>query len=200
MQCPEDSSVLEPKVVSTAGYNISYVCGICGGEFLSYDEPGRTNLNIGLPESLLYKNLRCPRDLEYMTQEGGHLRCNLCQGIWMPKVESKITEKAAAVGAATKTFVLFFLAVVLFNWQQGMFLGSADSIQTAVETPVKMITILIWFITFILIFLIPASVYMQIVLAHRPHNKKALHHPLVKWLPVIVLIIMAANFYFLSPK
>ena len=200
MQCPEDSSTLEPKVISEAGYNISYLCRICGGEFLTYDEPGKTNLNIELPETLLYKNMRCPKDLEYMMPEGGHLRCNLCHGIWLPKVKSKQSDKIAAVIATTETFTLMFIAVFLFNWQQGMFLSSADSIQAAAETPVKIVTILIWFITFLLIFLVPASVYMQIVLSHRPHNKKALHHPIVKWLPIIVLLIMAVNFYLLSPK
>lgn len=200
MQCPEDSSTLDPKVVSGSGYNISYICGICGGEFLSYDEPGGANIDIRLPDSLLYDNLRCPKDLEYMSIEGGHLRCNLCQGIWMPKVKSKVAEKSTAIVTTAETFALLFIAIVLFNWQQGMFLGSADSIQTAAETPAKIVTIIIWFVTFLLIFLIPASVYMQIVLSHRPHNKKALHHPLVRWLPIIVIVIMAANFYFLSPN
>lgn len=205
MKCPLDESQLEYRSDPHSG-RVKYHCDDCGGIFQQGDFQDDSKYDLYEPNlnpQYAGESLKCAFDGGLMTEQGKYYICFHCRGRWQPG--NKITEsygysKNKATVMVAEIVGLFIMGITLFSWQLGSFNSSAaDPVNAATQVPVKAFVILIWFITFTLVFLLPATIYEQMVMAHRPHFNKASHHPLVRWLPLIIISIMALNIYFFTP-
>ena len=133
-----------------------------------------------------------------MQQKDGYFLCNLCLGVWKPSEAGEPKQRTYAVRMAAEVFTLFVTALGLFGWQTGTLSSSADVVGSATLAPMKITSSVIWFIIFMCIFLIPALVFAESRLAHRPNARRAAIRPFIRAIPVVVIGLMALNIYFFS--
>lgn len=202
MHCPQDYNYLIAREDNVSG-KISYQCPRCHGKLISdldattdeFSKESSTSSRVG------FRPIQCPRDHEVLTeQSNGSFLCQLCFSRWIHgKNEPNFPQRKQAGRLAAKIVGLFGAALVLFGWQMGEYTSKADPVSQAILSPIKEAAIIVWFLIFLFIFLIPATIYEQMVLSHRPHFRKAANHPLVRWLPAVIIGLMAINIYFLTP-
>lgn len=197
MQCPEDAHQLEQTVYSEHGLISAYECPSCHGDYFTQESVAE-DLTQELPTRLIGTDVRCPKDRETMQQKGGYLYCNLCLGVWKPSLTGEQKQHTSAVRMVAEVFTLFVTALGLFSWQTGTLTSSADVVGGATLAPIKITSSALWFIIFVCIFCIPALVYADSLLSHRPNARKSAMRPLIRALPVIVIGLMALNIYFFS--
>jgi hypothetical protein len=204
MNCPQDATPLD--LISQENRSIEYDCSLCGGRFIySPYENVKNSSHMTSWATLPSANnqtgeyLRCPKDNDLLLNIEGKLQCQACHGIWLSGNKNMATSRKYISGVAAEVMVLLLVGIGLFSWQNGAFNSSADTITAATQAPTRAVIMAVWFFTFMLLFTVPMSIYMQMVQAHRPHFRKAITHPIVTWMPIVVIIIMAANIYFLTP-
>lgn len=204
--CPEDGSHLKP-VLDKETLKVVNDCQICGGKFVAGDKEAdfRSEIEdkyaIPLPR-LSGKILNCSFCKSELFEEGGFYKCPMCHGCWLPNLgstKSVIDDRSKVSLIAGEIMTLFIVGIILFSWQLGAYSSSADVLIQTSTTPLRLGAIVLWFVTFMLLFLVPATIYEQMILSHRPHFTKSLHNPLVRYLPIIVIVLMAINIYFLTP-
>ncbi|OIP07087.1 hypothetical protein COS66_01425 [Candidatus Berkelbacteria bacterium CG06_land_8_20_14_3_00_43_10] len=197
MQCPEDSHQLEQTIYSEHGLVSAYECPSCHGDYFTQESVAE-DLFQELPVRLIGRDVRCPKDRETMQQKDGYFLCNLCLGVWKPSEAGEPKQRTYAVRMAAEVFTLFVTALGLFGWQTGTLSSSADVVGSATLAPMKITSSVIWFIIFMCIFLIPALVFAESRLAHRPNARRAAIRPFIRAIPVVVIGLMALNIYFFS--
>lgn len=197
MHCPEDDSLLDISINIDHVAALQYVCRNCKGVFFSHiidDSHARQKL----PSRLNGVQLRCPRDKEIMQERKGHFICHLCLGVWLPNPAKIQPPRSEAAKAATEVTVLFMAGLALMGWQMGNLVGSADVVDSASVSPLKIIAQANWLVIFILIFLLPLLIYVDLLFSHRPHLKKTRLKFIIRWLPFIIIGLMVINVYFFS--
>ncbi len=203
MNCPNDATPLD--LADNQTNSLEYVCSLCGGKF-SYSHHNQSIHNPFVyntatlpkpPEDGKY--YRCPKDNDMLMNVNNELQCQTCQGVWTPGVKPAVPIKQKVNGMAVQFMSLLVIGIGLFSWQAGSFSSSASGITAVSQAPTRALVMVAWFATFMLLFTVPMSIYMQMVQAHRPHFRKAISHPVVTWIPVVVVILMALNVYFLTP-
>lgn len=197
MHCPEDSHQLEQTVYSEHGLVSVYECPSCHGDYFTQESVAE-DLDQELPMRLIGIDVRCPKDREVMQQKNGYYLCNLCLGVWKPSKTGEPKPQNSAVFMAAEVFTLFVTALGLFSWQAGTLLSSADVVGGAALAPMKITSSALWFIIFTLIFCVPALVFAETRLSHRPNPRRASMRPYIRALPIIVIGLMALNIYFFS--
>lgn len=203
MNCPEDATPLD--LVQNNGNQIEYDCSLCSGKFI-YETRGQMVHNPGMigmatlpTPGASGQYLRCPRDNDLLLNFNGQKKCQTCNGVWMAGKKSAVPTRHQATGLITEFMSLLIIGIGLFSWQTGALTSSADSLSAASLAPTRALIMVTWLATFMLLFTVPMSIYMQMVQAHRPHFRKAISHPVVTWIPIAVVILMALNVYFLTP-
>lgn len=203
MNCPDDATPLD--LADTQTNSLEYTCSLCGGKF-SYSHHDRSTHNPFVYNTATLPNpvedgkyYRCPRDNDMLMNVNNELQCQTCQGIWTPGAKESRPVRQKVNGMALQFMSLLVIGIGLFAWQAGSFNSSASSITVVSQAPTRALVMVTWFATFMLLFTVPMSIYMQMVQAHRPHYRKAISHPVVTWIPVVVVVLMALNVYFLTP-
>jgi hypothetical protein len=192
MHCPEDSAKLEVDN-RTLLESRAYICPKCHGIFAP-----KAKLPIKSDGSSTNSTLHCPGDGDILISKSGHFECGTCDYGWSSG-EPVLSLQKDAQKLATALSLLFIVSVGLCFWQLGQLNSSADTITQTSMAPIKISAIVLWFFIFSFLFLVPTTIYHQMIISHRPHLLKTLHHPIVRWMPLIVIALIAINIYFLTP-
>lgn len=148
------------------------------------------------------KILRCPKDNDVLIKTQDSYYCLLCAKTWenidalnkdysaksfSPTDGSQIvhgTKKSVAKFIAANTLVAFS-AIALIFIQLGGLTSFAD---TAIETskPTKTVSLVLWWLVFMLLFSIPVFLYWQTAIKKRPFSRSLRHY----WIGAALLLVV----------
>lgn len=220
MLCPRDQNPFDTQTVESDGRFVSVKqCSICKSIFIDQDElqyipPSAVDLlDNGRRLSFSLVSLKCPRDQAILKKTSmsselgiGYLQCGECNGIWFTPGQMTSFLRAthagitSLVGLAVRTVGVFALAlgttISLFSIQYSTV--SADLAGGRISQ-ISSISLAIWIITFFMLFLVPLSIYVQVVVQDK-HISAAIRHPLAYIFPIVVVAIAVINAFVIFPN
>lgn len=223
MECPKDQNLTETRTIEAGGYYTQFKrCPVCHSLWVEEKDLDRIPLDAGsriddeqtnMPDENIY---HCPIDNDSLLPiaESDRLgtkinQCPNCHGIWFQPGQLRIyLEDLARRSATEKLFVgpsslriisgtlasFIFASLLVYIQTSG---ANADQI-AALQPQTSVLSLIVWLITFLILFTVPMSIYLQVVI-HDKQLKQALRHPLTVILPVVVIILSLINVLVINP-